>query len=352
MKYLYFVFLSIMISGFIMAQDVRPVRDDVGFCWTSEETDELINYLSHQKDNQQESPSEGLIGGISPHDDFLFAGDIYYPLFKSLRAKEVIIFGVTHGTVRKEIGDPKNLLLLDEYKYWKGPYSNVTISDLREAIKSNLKPEYFSVNNKAHQLEHSIEALIPFLQHFNPGIKITPIMVTQMPFETMDKISSGLSEIIVDYIKKNNLIVGKDIAFLISSDATHYGEDFKYTPYGENEKAHKTGTDRDLYTANAFLNKSLDVQAVNALNNELTKSQDTLYSAPTWCGRYSVPFGLLATVKTLAKLNLQSSGKVLRYSDTWTEGVMPVKRTNLGITAPFSLKHWCGHLSAGIYLNQ
>lgn len=350
MKYLYSLLFSVIVSGFMMAQEVRPVRDDVGFSWKPEEMDELINYLSGQQDNKQEWTSEGLVGGISPHDDFLFAGNIYYPLFKMLRAKEVIIFGVTHGTVRREIGDPKNMLLLDDYKFWKGPYSNVEISNLREVIKGSLKPEYFSVNDKAHNLEHSIEALIPFLQHFNPGVKITPIMVTQMPFETMDKISSELSGIIADYIKKNNLTPGKDIAFLISSDATHYGEDFKFTPYGEDEKAHRTATDRDVYVANANLNKTLDVQAVNTLNNELTAQQDPTYQAPTWCGRFSVPFGLLTTVKTLEKLNLKASGKVLRYSDTWTEGVMPVKRTNLGITAPFSLKHWCGHMSAGIYV--
>ncbi|HEX2867988.1 MAG TPA: AmmeMemoRadiSam system protein B [Ignavibacteriales bacterium] len=351
MKYLYILFLSVIISGFIMAQEVRPVRDDVGFCWTKGEMDELISYLSTQQDNQQDETSEGLIGGISPHDDFLFAGDVYYPLFKALRANEVVIIGLTHGTVRREIGDPKNIIMLDDYKYWKGPYGNVEVSGLREEIKSNLKPEYFQVNDKAQMLEHSIEALVPFIQHFNPGVKITPIMVTQMPFEMMDKISSDLSEIIANYIKKNNLTPGKDIAFLISSDATHYGEDFKFTPYGQDEKAHKTATERDQYVAKTYLNKTLDVQAVNALNNALTTSQqDAGYQAPTWCGRFSVPFGLLTTVKTLEKLGLKASGKVLRNSDTWTEGILPIKRTNLGTTAPFSLKHWCGHMSAGIYL--
>ncbi|MCU7499961.1 MAG: AmmeMemoRadiSam system protein B, partial [Ignavibacteria bacterium] len=142
MKYLYLLFFSVTVSGFIMAQEVRPVRDEVGFCWTKGETDELINYLSSQDDNKQQTTSEGLIGGISPHDDFLFAGGVYYPLFKLLKAKEVIIFGVTHGTVRKEIGDPKNQLLLDDYKFWKGPYGNVEVAGLREVIKSNLKPEY------------------------------------------------------------------------------------------------------------------------------------------------------------------------------------------------------------------
>ncbi|MCU7494984.1 MAG: AmmeMemoRadiSam system protein B [Ignavibacteria bacterium] len=332
--------------------EVRPVRDEVGFCWSPEETDELIDYLSRLEENDQAWDSAGLVGGISPHDDFLFAGNIYFPLFKALRAKEVIIFGVTHGTVRKEIGDPKNIILLDDYKFWKGPYGNVEVSGLRETIKNNLKTEYFSLNDKAHELEHSIEALIPFLQHFNPGVKITPVMVTQMSFETMENISSDLAVVIADYIKKNNLTPGKDIAFLISSDATHYGKDFNYAPYGEDEKAHKTATDRDVYVANAYLNKSLEVKDVNALNNELTTQPYESRMASTWCGRFSVPFGLLTTVKALKNLGLSVSGKVLRYSDTWTEGVLPVKRKNLGITAPFSLKHWCGHLSAGIYLKQ
>ena len=44
------------------------------------------------------------------------------------------------------------------------------------------------------------------------------------------------------------------------------------------------------------------------------------------------------------------TGKVFKYSDTWTEGVLPVKETKMGITAPYSLKHWVGFLSAGFYL--
>ena len=46
----------------------------------------------------------------------------------------------------------------------------------------------FIVSNKAQSIEHSIEALIPFLQYYNRDLKITPIMVTQMPFERMDEL--------------------------------------------------------------------------------------------------------------------------------------------------------------------
>ena len=47
------------------------------------------------------------MAGISPHDDYLYAGRVYYPLFNKLRTREAVIFGVTHGAVRKEIGDPQ-----------------------------------------------------------------------------------------------------------------------------------------------------------------------------------------------------------------------------------------------------
>jgi len=43
-------------------------------------------------------------------------------------------------------------------------------------------------------------------------------------------------------------------------------------------------------------------------------------------------------------------GKLFKYSDTVTEGVLPVKNTKMGLTAPASFQHWCGWLSAGFYL--
>jgi hypothetical protein len=49
-------------------------------------------------------------------------------------------------------------------------------------------------------------------------------------------------------------------------------------------------------------------------------------------------------------MNKKLEGKILRYSDTFTEGVLPIKGTELGTTAPFSLKHWCGFLSAEFYI--
>lgn len=344
--------LTISLNNMITAQEnnIRPVRDDVGFCWRSSEMDTLMNYLKDNSETQT-AINGTLIGGISPHDDYLYAGRVYYPLYPLIRAKEVVIFGVTHGTVRKAMNDPQNVLILDDYKYWKGPYKDVEISPLREVIKSKLDKNYYMVSDKAQDIEHSIEALVPFLQYYNRDVKITPIMVTQMSFDRMDTISADLSGIIKDYITSNNLTPGKDIFFLISTDADHYGEDFNNSPFGEDTKAHTEATDNDRRIAGAYINTEITYKDIEGLSKELWGSPEIKTPVPLWCGKYSVPFGMLSIYHIVNDLNLKKlKGKLLKYSDTWTEKPLPVYGTHMGTTAPFSLKHWCGFLSAALYV--
>lgn len=351
-RYYLLTILVLYLTNMTLAQEnnVRPVRDDVGFCWRAAEMNTLMNYLKNDSDTETEINGL-LIGGISPHDDYLYAGRVYYPLYSLIRAKEVVVFGVTHGTVRKAMNDPKNVLILDDYKYWRGPYKNIEISALREVIKEKLDKDYFMVSDKAQDIEHSIEALVPFLQYYNRDVKITPVMVTQMSFERMDTISTELSEIIKDYITSNNLKPGRDIFFLISTDADHYGEDFNNSPFGEDEKAHQEATLNDRRIADNYINTEISFNDMEELSRELWGSPEIKTPVPLWCGKYSVPFGMLSIYHIVNDLNLNKlKGKLLKYSDTWTEKPLPVYGTHMGTTAPFSLRHWCGFLSAALYV--
>ena len=347
----YSCLLTFILSSFglVYPQEVRPVRDDVGYCWQSDRFDLFVKWLDENCPDEK-FKSEHLIAGISPHDDYLYAGKVYYPLYKLINAKEVVIFGVTHGTVRKEINDPKNILIFDEFEKWKGPYSDAAISPLREIIKQKLESEYYMVSNKAHSLEHSIEGLIPFLQHYNRDVKITPIMVTAMSFEKMDSLSDELANIILEYVKENNLKLGKDIFFLFSNDANHYGEDFDNHPYGLNQEAHNVAVTNDKRIADQIFNGTVTKNKIQKLSDELWPEAGIKQDCPLWCGRYAVVFGLFTVSKVVNENGKKLSGKVLRYSDTWTGGVLPVKGTSMGITAPYSLKHWVGFLSAGFYM--
>ncbi len=330
------------------SQEVRPVRDEVGFCWQGEEFDLFIKWLD-ENCGQDKFESENLIAAISPHDDYLYAGKIYYPLYKLIHAKEVVIFGVTHGAVRKEINDPKNVLILDEFEKWKGSYNDIDISPLRKTIKQKLDPQYYIVSNKAQTLEHSIEALIPFLQHYNRDVVITPVMVTAISFERMDSLSAQLAGIISGYAKENNLKLSKDIFFLISNDANHYGEDFNNQPYGLNEEAHKTATDNDKRIAGETFNGLISRDKIKNFSSQLWPEAGVNQNCPLWCGKYPIVFGLLTVNKIVNETGKNLTGKIFKYSDTWTEGVLQFKDSKMGITAPYSLKHWVGFLSAGFY---
>jgi predicted class III extradiol MEMO1 family dioxygenase len=262
-----------------------------------------------------------------------------------------VIFGVTHGAVRKEIGDPRGVLILDEFASWTGLDGTVGISPLRQWLKERLDKDDCIVSNQAHALEHSIEALLPFLQYNNPGIKITPIMVTAMPFERMEELSGRLAEALAAYIRANKLQLGRDIIFLISADANHYGRDFDNIPFGEDERAHRLGTEQDLRIAEAVVAGSLGDDKVLGLTRELWGATYLDYRNTYWCGKYDIPFGLLAIGKTVQKAAGRGlKGKLFRYSDTYSEGVLPLKKAGFGITAPYSLKHWVGFFSAGFYL--
>jgi AmmeMemoRadiSam system protein B len=334
----------------LAAQDARPVRDDVGFCWNRAGLQRLMDYLQAQEKESFEA--EGLVAAISPHDDYLYAGRVYYPLFKILRAREVVIFGVTHGAVRREIGDPHDILILDDFNLWPGLGEPVAVSGLREYLKQRLAKEVFVVNNKAHTLEHSIEAQLPWLQYFNPGVRITPIMVTAMPFEKMDQVSTKLAEVIAAYLKDKGLVAGKDIFFLISSDGNHYGQDFNNSPFGEGEPAWRAARALDQRLIRDYLLGIMDQNKVEGLTKELWGQTYLDYRNTYWCGKYSVPFGLLATQKIVAlTMKKKISGLLFRYSDTYNEGVLPVKNTSMGTTAPFSLRHWVSFCSVGYYLD-
>ena len=350
-KFLLLLLMALLLPMLVKSQSVRPVRDSIGFCWNADEMNRFVKFLDRRAKPKKQI-QRNMVAAISVHDDYLYAGDVYYRLYKNICAKEVVIFGVTHGTVRKEMGALQNVLILDEYDEWAGVYSNVKISPLREFIKAKLNKEDYIVSNKAQSIEHSIEALIPFLQYYNREVKITPIMITQMPLEKMNELSAKLAAIISEYANANNLKSGKDILFLISNDANHYGEDFNNSPYGLALKAHKTATKNDKRIIEENLQKEIDFAAVKNLTSEIIPDVENKKPIPLWCGRYPITLGLLTVEKVFSSIGEGIEGKLFKYSNSLTEKVLPFSNTSMGLTAVFSPKHWCGWFTMGFYLRK
>jgi hypothetical protein len=70
----------------------------------------------------------------------------------------------------------------------------------------------------------------------------------------------------------------------------------------------------------------------------------------TWCGLWSIPFGLTVAARLQQELGAAPlAGTLLRYGDSVSDGRLEVPGTRLGVTAPNTLGHWVGYATV-VYL--
>ena len=67
----------------------------------------------------------------------------------------------------------------------------------------------------------------------------------------------------------------------------------------------------------------------------------------TWCGRYSVPFGLLTTFYLQNQLGESVRGTLVDYATSIDHGRIDVKDFGMSVTAPANLHHWVGYVGVG-----
>ncbi len=216
---------------------MRGLADTVGFAhldWQMDSVMASIRALNHDDLLRvRQPPGTVWRSAICPHDDYTYAGWLYPAVLRNVKARTVVIFGVAH---KASLFKLENQLVFDSFKSWHGPYGSVKVSALRDEIISRLPGDMAVVNDSMETVEHSVEALIPFLQYQDRNIEIVSILVPYMDFKRMQTISQQLAGALFTVMKQKNLRWGEDIALLISSDAVHYGDaDWggnNYAPYG------------------------------------------------------------------------------------------------------------------------
>jgi len=311
--------------------------------------DRLCAFLEGN-DPARGSAGPPLVAGVAPHDDFLYAGAVAWPLFRRIRAREVLILGVTHGTVRKALGNPEGVLLLESFDAWQGPYGSVAISPLRDRLKRDLPPGSWVEHPQAHTLEHSIEALLPFLQHVRRDVAIIPVMVTAMDRETMGKQARNLAGVLRHYLEERHLVLGRDVAILISADGNHYGPDFDNLTFGPGRTGHEAALRNEREVLEGLVRVPLTGHQVEQVLTQLWGADFRAPGRLQWCGKFSIPLGLqlLVELNRNGVLSQPPTLSLLAHGDTFSDGVLPFRGSDLGLTAPFSLQHWVSFFSLGI----
>ena len=238
-----------------------------------------------------EDGARRIIGAVAPHAGLIFSGPIaahtYYHLAKDGRPETFVIIGVSHG------GNPGFATMFDAV--WRMPMGDVNVdSELARAIVKH--SEFVDINPRAHEGEHSIEIQLPFLQYvYDKEFKIVPITVGYGDYDMCEDVGDAIAEAAKD--------LGRDIVVLGSTDFTHYGAMYGYTPAGTRpfEKVLKWVYETDRSLIEKIV--SLDAEGL------VRRVRENNY---TMCGYLPV-----ATMIIAAKKMGASEGKLLKYATSY-----------------------------------
>lgn len=325
------------------SKDVREFHDSIGFAKHAWQMDSIISRIDAIDKTETSATYKAV---INPHDDYSYAAGLYTKTLAGIKANTVVLIGVAHRARNYELQDK---LIFGNYKSWEAPYGKVDVSPLRDDLINELKKEAYVVHDSMMQLEHSLEAIVPFLQHQNKDIKIIPVLVPYMKFEDMQKYSDMLAKAVSHIMKNNNLEYGKDLAVVISNDAIHYGsEDWggsDLAPFGTTPEGNAKAHEKDEEIIASTLQGELSKDKIELFNDYTVMDNNYKEYKWTWCGRYSVPFGLLFANR-LNQLNSGENlnGECIGYRSSLRNEHLKVKDLGMGTTAPSKATHWVAYV--------
>jgi len=336
---------------------MRGLVDTVGFPTTGEQMDfigDLCEKLEKETitSNQEKyglSEKTSFIGGVSPHDDYIISGRIYPHVMRYIRAKTVILIGNSHWAQSFGV---TGKLVFGNFDRWTGPYAPVKISPLRKEILEKLPREDYIINDTMMKTEHSLEALIPFLQYYNRKCEIIPVLIPIMNWESMESLSHSLSSAVKDVITIHKLEPGKDLAVLISTDGVHYGDYgwsyYNYHPFGTDAEGYIKMTELDNILISDFLTGVIRPGKIQTLFTRLVNQANVFDYKITWCGRFSLPFGVNFITALMQIMGMNSpEGMFLRYGTSIAFPTLPVEQFGMGLTGPTNLHHFVSHFALG-----
>jgi MEMO1 family protein len=335
---------------------VRQPVDTVGFATSQRQMDSVMARIQRGQGSllRKSLKKVGISGDdawktiISPHDDYSYVGYLYPALFLNLKAKTIILFGVAHKARQMGI---ENRIVFDSYSYWKTPQGRIPVSSIREEIIREMPAGTCLVSDSLESVEHSVEALVPFIQYYRPDAEIISILIPAMNFERSEKIAHLLALAIQKAVAKRNWTWGTDFAMVISSDAVHYGDEgwggSNYAFCGADIAGYQRAVKHEWEIIHTLSGRFTPGE-IRKFTSLTVDEKDYRTYKWTWCGRYSIPMGLLTSYYLSESLKMKPLvGTPVQYSTSIDKEPLPVKDLRMGVTAPANIHHWVGYPAIG-----
>lgn len=244
------------------------------------------NELQHCiPDTVEERAGNSIIAAVVPHAGWMYsgptAGKVYRALQQNSNPSTIVIFGAVHvyGV---------DYCAVWTKGVWQTPLGEIAVDEeLANKILAQ-KLSFIHANHDAHLYEHSIEVQIPFIQKLFPQAKILPIMVE--PCAEAVQLGECVAK-----------VADESVVAIASSDMTHYGERFDFTPAGMGEKALewvKQHNDRQLIDYMIQMEAEKIVPEARQHHNA--------------CGS-----GAIAAVVAFARSRQRTKGQLLAYTTSW-----------------------------------
>jgi AmmeMemoRadiSam system protein B len=326
------------------AERIRPLKDTIGFARYSWQIDSLMARMYPGGWKEHAGQPWKLV--ICPHDDYTYVGTLYPELLQNVKAPNLFLIGVAHKAAKLHIEDS---LVFDRYTSWKGPWKKVQVSPVREELFNLLAKKYAIKSDTLQRVEHSLEAMIPYLQYFNRNITIIPILVPSMSPDRMQECGKALADAIRKVAKNHQWEWGIDYAIVSTTDAVHYGtEDWggvNMAFFGCDEKGNIKAREHEAGIIDSCLKDEIKPEKIRLFSKFTLNSDNFREYKWTWCGRYSVPVALY----TAYYLNNDKplSGTLVGYSTSITSAHIPVDDIGMGRTAIATACHWVGYAALG-----
>jgi hypothetical protein len=153
------------------------------------------------------APKEEVVGLLVPHAGYQYSGPVTGAALSRIEFKGTfIIMGPSHSG----LGKPFSVM---PEGTWKTPLGNVEV-DSELARKIIDISRYLEEDYRAHQEEHAVEVQLPFLQYFQPDVRIVPVILAHAEAAAYKQIGKDIARAIKE--------LGKDVVILASGDMTHY----------------------------------------------------------------------------------------------------------------------------------
>lgn len=157
-------------------------------------------------------------GCILPHAGYLFSLGVAMETMREARHgsyRNVVLLGPSHYVGFHGVAG-------STYTSWRTPFGDLsTALTSQEKLEESGNP-LFQISDAAHTQEHSLEVEFPLIQYFLGSPEILPLVVGGIAPADLEPLAKMFAA-----------IDSPETLWIISSDFTHYGENFRYTPFGE-----------------------------------------------------------------------------------------------------------------------